>query len=103
MHLSRRVMVFLAGLALLPLLGIFLTAILAGIFGCEVNEGGPTPCLVMGADIGGLLSAMLTTGWFALITIPLLMVLLGAWSLIEAYVWGRRRRKDRRANREGKA
>ena len=103
MHLSRRVLGFLAALALLPLLGIFLTAILAGALGCEVNEGGPTPCQVMNTDIGGLLSGMLTTGWLALITIPLLMVLLGLWSLIEAYAWGRQKRKARRANRESNA
>ena len=103
MHLSRRVMAILAGLALLPLLGIFVTAIVAGVFGCEVNEGGPTPCNVMNMDIGGVLSGMLTTGWFALITIPLLMVLLGLWSLIEAYMWGRQKRKARRQNRESNA
>ena len=100
MHLSRRVIAFIAALALLPLLGILLTAMIAGVAGCEVNEGGPTPCLVGGTDIGGLLSAMLTTGWFGLVTIPLLMVLLGLWSLIEAYSWGRQRRKARRENRE---
>ena len=103
MHLSRRIMALFAGLALLPLLGLLLTGLVAGVLGCEVNEGGPTPCMVFGSDIGGLLSAMLTMGWFGLVTIPLLMGLVGIWSLIEAYVWGWQRRKSRRANRESNA
>jgi uncharacterized protein YqgC (DUF456 family) len=103
MHVSRRILALFAGLALLPLLGLLLTALVAGVMGCEVNESGPTPCMVLGSDIGGLLSAMLTMGWFGLVTIPLLMALVGVWSLIEAYVWGRQRRKSRRANRQSNA
>lgn len=102
MRLSRRIMTIMAALSLLPLVGILLTALLAGLFGCEVNEGGPTPCLIMGMDAGGMLSGMMTLGWFALLTIPLLMMLVGVWALVEAYMWGRQRRKSRRAAaREG--
>jgi hypothetical protein len=103
MHLSRRIIAICAGIALLPLLAILLTAVLAGVLGCEVNEGGPTPCMAMGSDIGGLLSGMLTTGWFGLVTIPFLMLLVGVWSLVEAYVWGRQRRKSKRIARESNA
>ena len=45
---------------------------------------------------GGMLSGMLTLGWFGLLTIPFLMLLVGVWALVEAYVWGRQRRKLRR-------
>ena len=103
MHLSRRIMGLIAGIALLPLLAILLTAVFAGVLGCDVNEGGPTPCVVMGLDIGDLLSGMLTTGWFGLVTIPLLMVRVGLWALVEAYVWGRQRRKLKRSTRESNA
>lgn len=103
MHLSRRILAIVAGISLLPLLGILLTATIAGVAGCEVNEGGPTPCIVFGSDIGELLSGMLTLGWFGLLTIPFLMVLVAVWSLVEAYVWGRQRRKARRANSESNA
>ena len=102
MRLSRRILMIVAALSLLPLVGILLTALVAGVAGCEVNEGGPTPCIIMGMDAGGLLSGMLTMGWFGLLTIPFLMVLVGVWALVEAYVWGRQRRKSRRAAaREG--
>jgi hypothetical protein len=103
MRMSRRIMAILAGIALLPLLGLLVTALLAGVLGCEVSESGPTPCVVFGSDIGGLLSDLLTAGWFGLVTIPFLMLLVGLWALIEAYVWGRQRRKSKRAARESNA
>jgi hypothetical protein len=103
MRLSRRILAILTALSLLPLFGVLLTALIAGTFGCEVNEGGATPCVVLGADIGGFLSGMLTLGWFALLTIPFLMLLVGLWALVEAYWWGRTRRKLRRAERESRA
>jgi hypothetical protein len=103
MRLSRRIMAVIAGIALLPLLAILVTALLAGVLGCEVSESGATPCVVMGTDIGEFLSEMLTTGWFGLVTIPFLMLLVGVWALIEAYVWGRQRRKSKRAARHGNA
>lgn len=104
MRLSRRILTIVAALALLPLIATLLTALVAGLAGCEVNEGGPTPCMIMGMDAGGLLSAMLTMGWFGLLTIPILMMLVGVWALIEAYVSGRQRRKSRRAaTRQGRA
>ncbi len=103
MRLSRRILFVFAALALLPLLGIFVTALLAWATGCEVSESGAAPCIVFDTDIGGLLSAMLTAGWFALLTIPLLMLLVGLWSLVEAYVWGRQRRRTRRADKRALA
>jgi hypothetical protein len=99
MHISRRVLAVIAGIALLPLLGLLLTGLIAAVTGCEVNEMGSIPCVVMGVDIGDLLSNMLSAGWFGLVTIPFLIMLVGLWSLVEAYVWGRQRRKARRAVR----
>ncbi len=103
MRIIRRLMTVLAGIALLPLLAILVTAAIAGVAGCEVNEGGPMPCVVYGTDIGGSLSSLMVTGWFGLMTIPLLMLLVAVWALLEAYVWNRQSRKLRRAARESTA
>lgn len=103
MRTIRRSMVVLAIIALLPLFAVLVTATVAGVLGCEVNEGGPTPCIVMGTDIGELLSGLMITGWFSLMTIPVLMALAGAWGLLEAYSWFRRRRKTRRLMRQSNA
>jgi len=92
-------MTLAAVLALLPLLAVLVTAITAGILGCDVNEGGPTPCLVAGSDIGGVLSSLMVMGWFSLMTIPLLMGLVALWAILEGYSWQRHRRKARRSAR----
>ncbi len=97
MRRTRKTVVGLCVLAMLPLLFILLTALLAGLMGCEVNEGGAMPCVIGGIDFGGFLSGMLTMGWLGLITIPALMAVLGLWGLAEAGSHWRRRRKERRA------
>lgn len=102
MRRSRSILKLVAGLALLPLGTALLASLLAGVLGCEVNEGGATPCFVLGGDIGGLLSGMLTLGWMAFLTIPFLMLAVGAWAVIEWYVWSRQRRRHRRAMRDGR-
>lgn len=103
MRTIRRTMAILAVIALLPLLAVLLTATVAGIVGCEVNEGGATPCIVLGTDIGGILSGLMVTGWFSLMTIPALMALAGCWALLEAYAWNRRRRRAKRQLRQASA
>lgn len=103
MRTIRRTMAILAVIALMPLLAVLLTATVAGIVGCEVNEGGTTPCIVMGTDIGGILAGLMVTGWFSLMTIPALMMLAGVWALLEAYTWNRRRRKAKRQLRQASA
>lgn len=103
MRTIRRTMAILAVIALLPLLAILLTATVAGIAGCEVNEGGATPCIVFGTDIGGVLAGLMVTGWFSLMTIPALMALAAGWALLEAYAWNRRRRKAKRQLRQAGA
>lgn len=103
MRTIRRTMWVLAITALLPLLAVLLTATVAGVVGCEVNEGGATPCIVLGTDIGSVLSGLMVTGWFSLLTIPALMILAGAWALLEAYTWNRRRRKAKRQLRQASA
>jgi hypothetical protein len=97
MRLGRRIIAILAGLALLPLLFVFLAAALAALLRCEVSDIGPVQCTVFGTDIGGGLHAALTAGWLSLITIPLLMLIVSAWALLEIFIWRRKRRKARRA------
>ena len=100
MQLSRRILAGLAGLALLPFAATFLTAVLAGMLGCETGDAGAEPCLIFGADAGGLLSGLLAIGGFVQLTIPLFMSLLAMWLIVEAVaVWRRRRRARRDAAR----
>jgi len=43
---------------------------LGGAFGCEVNEGSSSPCIVGGVDIGGMLSSAFVLGWLSILIIP---------------------------------
>ena len=41
-----------------PILSVCVVAVIAGVCGCEVDEGGPHPCIIFGMDIGPLLCQM---------------------------------------------
>lgn len=43
---------------------------LAGIGGCELNEGGVNSCILLGLDIGGLLAFLFVAGWLFFFTMP---------------------------------
>ncbi len=103
MQLCRRILAAFAGLSLLPLVATLLTAMLTALLGCEAGDAGVEPCMIFGADAGGFLSGLLTLGGLAQLTIPLFMVLLTAWAVVEAWTWGRRRRRARRQVRRDAA
>lgn len=92
----RRVFIAGAVICLLPLAAVILAALLAGLLGCELNEGVQQACYVFGLDLGGVLSGMFVMGWLALLTLPLLAGLLGLWALLEGGVFWRQRRHQRK-------
>lgn len=53
----------------LPLISVTLTYLIADAADCVVNEATINPCVVMGADIGGLLYGMGVAGWLFFLTI----------------------------------
>lgn len=97
MHNLRRVFIALIALCLLPLAAVLLSALIAAVMGCELNEGVQQTCSLLGLDIGGVLSTMFVMGWFALMTIPLLVGILALWAILEGGVVWRKRRHDRKA------
>jgi len=52
-----------------PLISVAIATGVAAACGCELSEGNPVPCYVMGMDIGGLLPGMFVAGWFIFFTI----------------------------------
>lgn len=95
----RRAMIAVAALCMLPMAAVLVSAVLAALLNCELNEGGATACIVLGVDFGGFLSGLFTLGWMALLTLPLLMGVLVLWGAIEAISVWRRRRMARKAER----
>lgn len=66
-----------------PFLGMLLSTFIAERAGCELNEGGVSPCVVLGVDLGGTLYFFFVLTWLALVTLPT-GLLAGAAALI---VW----------------
>lgn len=61
--------------ALLPLISVFVSSVIADHYGCALNEGGTYPCVVGGTDVGETLNFMFVAGWFMFLTLPLGAVL----------------------------
>jgi hypothetical protein len=80
-------------LAAAPVISAFSSIGIAQFFGCTVNEGGPTPCIVRGVDIGETLSVMFVMGWFGLMTLPAGALALTVWAVVFLVLWLRARRR----------
>jgi ABC-type Fe3+ transport system permease subunit len=79
MRLFRIAISVAMAFCLLPLAAVILSALIAGYAGCQLDEGGAHPCVIGGHDYGETLVTMFVSGWFALITVPILMVLVPVW------------------------
>lgn len=89
---GRAAGVWLAVFIVLPAVLLATGIGLASAFGCTVSEAGTTPCLVGGADLGGLLTEMVVGGgWSMLATIPLGVVLLLVWAVVRRWALNRAR------------
>jgi hypothetical protein len=48
---------------LFPFVCVLIVTAICAIYGCTVNEGSPTPCIVFGVDIGRPLYILSVMGW----------------------------------------
>ncbi len=86
--MSRALTLILLGalaICLLPVAGVIVSTTVAELAGCRLDEAGSYPCVVLGHDVGGLLSALFVSGWFALLTLPmagLIVMVLGVLWLV---------------------
>lgn len=91
----RRSHVFKLSLALIllvmfaPVLSVLFASALAAAGGCTLNEAGTSSCVLFGADIGGLLNRLFVSGWYVLLTLPVGVLALLAWTV--ALIVSRRR------------
>ncbi len=49
-------------------------------FGCEMNEGGPSPCLILGIDFGEFLAVGSTGAFIIFLTLPAGFVAAGVYT-----------------------
>lgn len=65
-----------------PILSLLLSSGIASWQGCHLNEAAAHPCVVLGIDIGGLLTFMFVAGWLALMTMPAGFAALVVWLVV---------------------
>lgn len=89
--MSLRVRVWLLALATAvawaPLVSVVAASAMASLAGCELNEAGPTPCIVGGRDVGGVLVTMFVLGWLMLATAPFMIATIVGWVLLAPWLW----------------
>lgn len=83
--------IFICGIvfALLPVASLLIAVTVANMGGCMLDEASTHPCVLLGADWGGLLGFMAMAGWLVFFTVPLggLAALLGLVVYVVARVW----------------
>jgi len=77
-------------LCLLPVASVVFSALTAGSAGCQLDEGNVHACVLGGHDYGDTLYVMFVSGWFALVTLPILLVMVPVWIVCEILHWARR-------------
>ena len=93
----KRMLLALGGIvffSLLPLLPALIASTIASAHGCQLDEGGTHPCIVMGSDWGGTLYTMFVMAWLGIVTMQIgalaFLIWLGtALYLIARYLWRR--------------
>jgi hypothetical protein len=63
-------------LGIAPLLVTFIAGSTAHAFGCRVDEASDHACMILGLDLGSLLSSLAILGWLAIVSIPVGAILL---------------------------
>ncbi len=78
--------------ALLPIISVMASSGIAALGDCQLNEARTHPCVIVGVDVGGLLTFMFITGWLALMTVPIGAVALLVWLAVAIVLVLRARR-----------
>lgn len=83
MTLFRRLMALAVAACALPLVSMLTAAGIANLFKCRLHEGNVNPCVVGGVDIGAALYGMAVGAWLMLFTLPLAVMLVALWAVVE--------------------
>lgn len=82
--------------AISPIISVLIAGSIASFFDCELHEGFTNPCVLGGVDWGETLYFMAVLGWFALLTIPIgvVVALIGLGIGIVRWVIERRQKSS---------
>jgi hypothetical protein len=78
--LASLVVILMAAMS--PILVKLAARWIAGAHGCILSEAAAHPCVVLGREVGGLLSSMAMLVWYATVTLPFGVFALGVWLIV---------------------
>ena len=84
----------IAIVALGPMAIVYLASVIADLNHCTILDSGPTPCVILGQDRGGLLYDMASMVQVSFVTLPIGILLGFLWLsvlIISQMAWGRKR------------
>ncbi|MEI9899529.1 MAG: hypothetical protein WDN31_04620 [Hyphomicrobium sp.] len=88
MKVFRLVILGIVLFGLLPFVSLLVASTIADVAGCQLDMGGVVwPCVIAGHDFGGALQTLQSFGYGSFFTVPLLMVTVPAWLIVEAVYW----------------
>jgi hypothetical protein len=79
--------------AVLPIMSVIASSGIASLADCQLNEARTHPCVILGIDLGGLLTFMFVAGWLALATVPIGAIAALIWAVVAIIVFIRSRNK----------
>ena len=89
-----QLLALIAIFALAPMAIVYLASVIADLNGCTIVDTGPTPCVILGADRGGLLYDMASMVQVSFVTLPIGVLLSFLWLsvlIISQMAWRRKR------------
>jgi len=84
----------IAIVALGPMAIVYLASVIADLNHCTILDSGPTPCVILGQDRGGLLYDMASMVQVSFVTLPIGILLGFLWLsvlIISQMAWRRKR------------
>jgi hypothetical protein len=64
-----------------PVISVLIASAISGAAGCALNEASASSCIVLGAEMGGLLNRMFVAGWYMFFTFPAGVLALSVWTV----------------------
>ncbi|MDH4982840.1 hypothetical protein [Hyphomicrobium sp. D-2] len=92
MRIFRWIMLLIVAICVLPFICTLLADLIAAMAGCDFSLGASHTCAIGGLDIGPALYVLAMQGYALFFTVPVLMLALPLWAIVEIGHWLRSRR-----------
>jgi hypothetical protein len=83
MRAFRTLIIVLLLLCLVPPLSLLGATLVARWAKCELDQGAPVPCTILGSDLGDFLFKVADFGYYTVEAIPTFVALLTTWVIVE--------------------